>query len=201
MVNGFYLNCNNCSDADFSPGVWHCAVPSVSSCTLTGARPSDSFLESVEQDIDGQQQLHNLTELDLIGGGYICSCDGGLEVSSTTLVFWLANLAMIAVTVIAEIMMMGLAALYASCLMAVKVYEFKLTPMNETRAFVAASFIRATFELGNPNSAVLGVDPVAKSNLQQKIETSVLSLVYMLKVVVLGLLIKLTLWAPFVPLK
>jgi hypothetical protein len=63
-----------------------------------------------------------------------------------------------------------------------------------------SSFIRATFELGSPRSGILGVDPAVKSSLQQKLETAALSLVYMLKVVLLALAIKLVLWAPFIPM-
>ena len=58
----------------------------------------------------------------------------------------------------------------------------------------ALSFVAATFELGNPQSAVLAVDPVKKSNYQQKLEAVAGSSIYMLKVVILGFLIKTYLW-------
>ena len=35
----------------------------------------------------------------------------------------------------------------------------RLVPLNKDRAFVADSLVRAAFELGNPDSPVLGVDP------------------------------------------
>jgi hypothetical protein len=54
--------------------------------------------------------------------------------------------------------------------------------------------------MGQPKSSVLGVDPEAKSNFQLKLEATVLGLIWALKVLLLGLLIKLTLWAPFMPM-
>ena len=65
----------------------------------------------------------------------------------------------------------------------------------------AFGHLRATFEMGNPHSAVLGVDPTVKSNLQKKLETSVLGLIYVLKVLIVGILIKTFLWQPFIPMK
>ena len=40
--------------------------------------------------------------------------------------------------------------------------DMRLVPLNTDRAFVADSLVRAAFELGNPDSPVLGVDPHAE---------------------------------------
>eukprot|EP01050_Picozoa_sp_SAG11_P005613 SAG11_NODE_402_length_9751_cov_7.372047_8_plen_307_part_00 len=64
-------------------------------------------------------------------------------------------------------------------------------PLNHTRAFVAQSFIQATFELGSPKSAVLGVDPSSKTSVQKRAETVVMVVFYKLKIVLTGQLLKL----------
>ena len=51
--------------------------------------------------------------------------------------------------IVLEMILLGVIALDASCKIA-SLYNFRLTPVNETRSFVACSFIHATFELGNP---------------------------------------------------
>ena len=68
------------------------------------------------------------------------------------------------------------------------VLDIRLSPLNPDRAFVADSLVRAAFELGNPNSAVLGVDPGAASSGELK--QALMVLIYKLKVVITGLLMK-----------
>lgn len=61
----------------------------------------------------------------------------------------------------------------------------------QVRAFVANSFIRAAFELGNPQSPLLGTDPASKSNAQKKLETSLLAVLVLAKIAILGFAIKM----------
>jgi hypothetical protein len=173
-----------------------CTLPYIKdSCDITGVPPEEDLtLSDVTDTVEEQFTGEEIDEA--IYGGYLCACDGGMQVGLYTAFFWGLNVPGIIITVLAEIYLMGFAALRASCLIAAE-YEFRLTPLNESRAFVARSFIRATFELGNPGSAVLGVDPAQKTGLQLKLESFVLALLYMLKVLLLGLAIKLLLWQPF----
>ena len=53
-------------------------------------------------------------------------------------------------------------------------------PLNSDRAFVADSLVRAAFELGNPDSPVLGVDPQAEE--RSKLKILMLVLLYKAKV-------------------
>eukprot|EP01052_Picozoa_sp_SAG31_P035787 SAG31_NODE_4365_length_3307_cov_10.960723_1_plen_347_part_00 len=112
-------------------------------------------------------------------------------------IYWIVDIIAIIGWIVIEILLLGFNALHASCRIA-STRNFRLTPLNETRAFVALSFIRATFELGNPTSSLLGVDPVAKNPLQIKIETFLLTALYKLKILLLGILIK-TIWMFCVP--
>lgn len=206
LDNGFYLTCNTCKDEEtFGLNLLDCAVPYVKdSCDITGTKPTKSYTDMV---IGGLETLITLNTSGVDAqavnehqyGGYNCLCDSGMVVSGNTAVFWGLNLPMIVVTVLLEIYLMGFAALRASCLVAAE-YEFRLTPLNETRAFVARAFIRATFELGQPKSAVLGVDPEQKSTFQLKLEAAVMGMLYILKVLLLGTAIKLLLWQPFMPM-
>lgn len=197
MFNGFYLNCTTCKDEDtFGLNLVDCQLPYIKdSCDITGAKPTESYIDVMQQAVVGEQEVDVLKQY----GGYNCLCDGGIQVSSNTAAFWGLNVPMILVTVLLEIYLMGFAALRASCQIAAE-YDFRLTPLNESRAFVARAFIRATFELGQPKSAVLGVDPEEKSSFQLKLEATVLAILYTLKVVLLGTAIKLILWAPHIPM-
>ena len=227
---GGYLLCNNCSgvlggpdpgpfnplDWDGFSGVWDCA-PLTPTCDIKGnaINPAGWFDENLNSTVFHAVTFGLLTSRKEAGYTCVCGSDGlgnatasgvgyismlqgeGIE---TCLEFWGLNVPMILLTVLLEIYLLGFAALRSSCLIAAE-YEFRLTPLNETRAFVAIAFIRATFEMGNPHSAVLGVDPTVKSNLQKKLETSVLGLIYVLKVLIVGILIKTFLWQPFIPMK
>ena len=149
MVNGFYLVCNNCSDPDsFGMNLLECQLPYIKdSCDITGVQPTESYTDYVEETVEGLGKGQKMTmapeQVRETYGKYICGCEGGFQVSSNTAVFWGLNTPMIIVTVLLEIYLMGFAALRASCLIAAE-YEFRLTPLNQSRAFVARSFIRAT---------------------------------------------------------
>ena len=64
----------------------------------------------------------------------------------------------------------------------------RLVPLNQDRAFVADSLVRAAFELGNPVSPVMGVDPGAEP--KSKFKILLLVLAYKGKVVLTGAVIK-----------
>jgi hypothetical protein len=67
--------------------------------------------------------------------------------------------------------------------------DMRLVPLNSDRLFVADSLIRAAFEMGNPDSALLGVDPAAEvAGDSTKLLTLVL---YKSKVFLTGLAFKL----------
>ena len=41
---------------------------------------------------------------------------------------------------------------------------YRLSPLNEDRAFIADSLVRGAFELGNPENALYGIDPMGEVN-------------------------------------
>ena len=66
-------------------------------------------------------------------------------------------------------------------------------PLNADRAFVATSLIHAAFELGNPDTTTLGVDPHAGEDSFAKIKAFLSLALYKGKVIVHGLLHKILL--------
>ena len=92
----------------------------------------------------------------------VCNCvptddEGELDHYVLT-VFWVLNLAFIVFNIVFEIaLLMYLAVRY--CVQVAWALDYRLVPLNADRAFVADSLVRAAFELGNPDSPVLGVDP------------------------------------------
>jgi hypothetical protein len=72
--------------------------------------------------------------------------------------FHVINLASIIGWVVLEIaLLMYFCAIY--CCKVSWALDCRLVPLNPDRVFVATSLIRAAFELGNPDSTVMGVDP------------------------------------------
>ena len=65
--------------------------------------------------------------------------------------------------------------------------DFRLAPLNKDRAFVAESLVRAAFELGNPDSPLLGVDPQQEEGDGSKL---LLLIVFKMKVFLTGLALK-----------
>lgn len=66
--------------------------------------------------------------------------------------------------------------------------DIRLTPLNTDRAFVANSLVRAAFELGNPDSPMLGVDPQQPDS---DVSTVLMLMLFKLKTFLTGTLIKL----------
>ena len=101
--------------------------------------------------------------------------------------FWLILVVAIGLNVVGEIiLLMRVAVRY--CTKVAWALDQRLVPLNADRAFVADSLVRAAFELGNPNTAVLGVDPQTEERSKLKLLTLVL--LYKAKVVLLGFLLK-----------
>ena len=67
--------------------------------------------------------------------------------------------------------------------------------MQAERAFVANALIRQCFEMGNPRSSVLSVDPEAESTTKRRLRIAVLAGLYMVKVAALSILLKMALLA------
>ena len=67
-------------------------------------------------------------------------------------------------------------------------YSFRLVPLNAERAFVSNALIRACFEMGNPKSPVLGVDPDAgpESTVQRRLKIAAVAAIYGGKIVLTG---------------
>jgi hypothetical protein len=132
---GNYLNCNNCTNSWDSPmgyvtgfGMDTCEIPYLNkSCDITGAYEKGSADESILEDLEEfeyeEENGVDVTKADkefkkLLDKKrhYICACTGGMSsdgVSWKMLGFWVLNGPMIAVTVVAEIFMMGFMALRA----------------------------------------------------------------------------------------
>lgn len=68
--------------------------------------------------------------------------------------------------------------------------NYRLVPLNEDRAFLADSLVRAAFELGNPENAVFGVDPLAETGTTGKIRVVMMGLSWKGKIVVTGVVAK-----------
>jgi hypothetical protein len=62
--------------------------------------------------------------------------------------------------------------------------DFRLVPLNVDRVFVADSLVRAAFELGNPDSVIMGVDPHAESSATGNLRSVIALLLYKGKVIV-----------------
>ena len=125
----------------------------------------------------------------------ICQCfhhkDGAIggEVGgkNPVLEFWVILGSMIAINVVFEIaLLMYYAVQY--CVKVAWALDQRLVPLNADRAFVADSLVRAAFELGNPTSPVLGVDPHTEQ--AGKLKVLVMVLLYKGKVVLTGLIMK-----------
>ena len=93
--------------------------------------------------------------------------------------FWVVLGIAIGLNVVGEIaLLMRTAVKY--CTKVAWALDQRLVPLNSDRAFVADSLVRAAFELGNPDSPVLGVDPQAEE--RSKLKILMLVLLYKAKV-------------------
>lgn len=122
-----------------------------------------------------------------------CSClphDDGklvLDTGHPLLLWWVILGVVIVINVVFEIAFL----MYYAVRFCVRVswaLDQRLVPLNGDRAFVADSLVRAAFELGNPVSPVMGVDPGAEP--KSKMKLFLLVLAYKGKVVLTGMVIK-----------
>ena len=95
---------------------------------------------------------------------WVCACvnhdEGEITVGHENVIleWWVILGVTIGVNIVFEILCL----MYTSVFYATRVawaLDIRLHPLNADRAFVADSLVRAAFELGNPQSAVMGVDP------------------------------------------
>lgn len=126
----------------------------------------------------------------------ICQCfhhvDGSLGGATSVAknpiaVFWIILGCVIGINIVFELaLLMYVAVQY--CVKVAWALDQRLVPLNADRAFVADSLVRAAFELGNPTSPVMGVDPHSEKASGFKILLMVL--LYKGKVVLTGLIVK-----------
>ena len=74
---------------------------------------------------------------------------------------------------------------------------YRLVPLNEDRAFLADSLVRGAMELGNPNNAVLGVDPKADLGPPGRGRQLLAGVMWKGKVILTGVLMKVLLGMSF----
>jgi hypothetical protein len=122
-----------------------------------------------------------------------CMCipmdDSGEPDHNVMTVWWAVLLVAIIINVVVEILLlMYFAVRY--CVQVAWALDYRLIPLNADRAFVADSLVRAAFELGNPDSPVLGVDPHRETSSSNRMRIVVMLLMYKLKVVGTGAVIK-----------
>ena len=110
-----------------------------------------------------------------------------LSQPSTLALFWGIDMPMVIICILIELVMLGMVAVRCSCMIASE-YSFRLVPLNAERAFVSNALIRACFELGNPKSPVLGVDPDAgpETTLQRRLKIAAMAAIYGGKIVLTG---------------
>lgn len=111
----------------------------------------------------------------------------------TLVEFWAFLIPVVVICIVIEILMLGLAAVRASCNIASE-FNFRLTPLNKERHFVAVALIRACFEMGHAPQRNYGVNPDAEPELEsmkgKKLKVIIKLIFYKAKGFVMGLLIK-----------
>ena len=109
----------------------------------------------------------------------------------TIVTFWAMDLSVMVLCILMELVCLGMVAVRCSCMIAAE-YDFRLVPLNAERAFVSNALIRACFEMGNPKSAVLGVDPDSgpETSATRRLKIMAMAAIYGGKIVFLGVMIK-----------
>eukprot|EP01043_Picozoa_sp_COSAG02_P042681 COSAG02_NODE_3647_length_6427_cov_24.716182_2_plen_616_part_00 len=107
--------------------------------------------------------------------------------------FWGVLAPMIGFTVGMEIFWLLYCAMRYTTLVAWAL-DFRLIPLNKDRVFVAGSLIRAAFEMGNPDSPLLGVDPQQEEGSGNKL---LVVIVFKLKVFLTSVALKLIIGLTF----
>jgi hypothetical protein len=75
--------------------------------------------------------------------------------------FWVFCMSVVILCCVVEIGLLMYYGVYHSMRVAWAL-GYRLSPLNEDRAFLADALVRGAFELGNPENRVLGVDPTAE---------------------------------------
>lgn len=75
--------------------------------------------------------------------------------------FWITCLSVVILCCVVEIALLMYYGVYHSMRIAWAL-GYRLSPLNEDRAFLADSLVRGAFELGNPENPLYGVDPTAE---------------------------------------
>jgi hypothetical protein len=142
---------------------------------------------------EGWRDLSTEEMCSVCGGCTVCMC---MAEQDTIIRFHSINLANVGFWVIFEVgLLMFFCARY--CVLVAWALNLRLVPLNPDRAFVADALIRAAFELGNPTSIVMGVDPHTEQH--GTIRTAMAVILYKAKVVVHGTIHKLILGATTPP--
>jgi nicotinate-nucleotide pyrophosphorylase len=110
-----------------------------------------------------------------------------LGTDNKQVIFWAFLAPTLAVAMSAEVTLL----LYCAMRYTTRVawaLDIRLTPLNTDRAFVAESLVRAAFELGNPDSPLLGVDPQQAEGDASKV---LVLMLFKLKTFLTGTFVKL----------
>ena len=148
-------------------------------------------------DTDGNGTLGTATTMKQVCSACECVVCGCADHPSThleeiseqnkLLTFWAVLIPVLILTTVAELALLGYCAMRYSTRVAWAL-DMRLVPLNPDRLFVANTLVRAAFELGNPNNALMGVDPAANEVDDSKTLFSVM--LFKSKVLITGLLFK-----------
>ena len=110
--------------------------------------------------------------------------------SGTIAAYWGRTLPVLLICVVIEVVLLGLVAVQNACAIAAE-YDYRLVPLNPERLFVADALICTCFEMGNPKSPLVGVDPATQPTLRRRLGIALMGALLAGKIVFLGQLIKL----------
>ena len=102
--------------------------------------------------------------------------------------FWAVLVPFVLCCIVSEIILLGLAATHASAEI-VSEFHYRLSPLNQERAYVAFSLIRATFEMGNSETKYDAHDK-EDSTYGHKLRIVFMLVLYKAKILLLGFIIK-----------
>ena len=146
-----YYQCNNQTlDADTWIGDWPPTVPGCDTCT--GPFPWNPVECKDCKDCD-YAHPDKIVEF--------------IAIDAASVGFWIT----------VELMLLGTSAVKCACRIAAE-YNYRLYPLNAERAFVANALIRPCFEMGNPKSPVLSVDPEVESNAKRRLRIFAVTVIY-----------------------
>ena len=94
--------------------------------------------------------------------------------------------------ILVELLLLGTTAVRTACHIAAE-FNYRLVPLNAERAFVASALIRPCFEMGNPKSPVLAVDPEVESTALRRLRIALLAVIYAMKIGFVSLIVKMIL--------